>query len=86
MKWTAKKLTYRKLNAKNGVPVNELETLYAVRTLGKERKLGQYKLTNKGTAQYFNNFKELKYYSDKVLYAKHKHIVIVKGRAPNDSC
>ena len=81
MKIIAKKVKHRKLNAKNGVAPSQLEILYAVRTLGEERKLGQYKLIENGQARYFKNFKELRYYSDIVLYAQHKHIILSKGEA-----
>ena len=71
------------------MPPSQLKTIYAVRTLGDERKLGQYKLIEDGQTRYFNTFKELKYYSDIVLYTKHKHVIITKGEIPedkNDSC
>lgn len=85
MKITAKKTKLRKLQT-NSVPADQLTTIYAVRTLGEERKLGQYKLIENGIAQYFNNFDELKYYSNLVLRDKHKHVVIVRGQAPDDPC
>jgi len=85
MKIIAKKIAHR-LIANTTVPASKLEVIYAVRTLDEERKLGQYKLVTGGIIKYFNNFKELRFYSDQVLYTKHKHIIIVKGEIPNDSC
>lgn len=75
-----------KLNSKAGVPADQLETIYAVRTLGDERKLGQYKLVDDGKVRYFNNFKEFRYFSDRVLYFHHVHVILVKGEIPNDPC
>jgi hypothetical protein len=85
VKWKATKLRNRKL-APSTVPASELKTIYAVRTLGEERKLGQYKLVDGGNTKYFNNFLELKYYSDKVLYHERNYVVLVKGQAPDDLC
>ena len=85
MKWTATKLRNRKLQT-NSVPASELETIYAVRTLYEERKKGQYKLVDEGVTKYFKDFLELRYFSTKVLRNKHKHVILVKGQAPDDSC
>ena len=87
MKLTVKKVKHRLL-APNGVPADQLETIHAVRTLGEERKLGQYKLVDGDTTRYFLNFKELRFYSNQILRNKHKHVIIVKGQieAPNDLC
>ena len=85
MTWKATKLRNRKLQT-NSVSASELETIYAVRTLGDERKKGQYKLVDEGVTRYFNNFKEVRYFNNKVLRNKHKHIIIVRGQAPDDSC
>lgn len=85
MQIIAKKLTHRKL-ATNSVPPSELETIHAVRTLGEERKQGQYKLVDNDQVKYFSNFKELKFYSNRVLRNQHKHVILVKGEVPNDSC
>jgi hypothetical protein len=79
VKIIAKKVDHRKLNASNGVPPDQLKVIHAVRTLGDERKLGQYKLIEDGKTKYFKNFLELRYYSDLVLYTKHKHVIISRG-------
>ena len=85
MQIIAKKLKHRKL-ATNSVPASSLEIIYAVRTLGDERKQGQYKLVNGNQVQYFRNFNELKFYSNRVLRNQHKHVILVKGEVPNDPC
>ena len=82
MKLTVKKATI-KLNSKAGVPADQLKVIYAVRTLGDERKLGQYKLVS-DKVKYFNNFLEFRYFSDRVLYYHHVHVILVKGEVPND--
>ena len=74
-----------KLNAKAGVPADQLKVIHAVRTLGDERKLGQYKLVG-DTVKYFNNFLEFRYFSDRVLYYHHVHVILVRGEVPNDPC
>ena len=66
----------------NNVPAAQLETIYAVRTLKEERKLGQYKLVDDGITRYFKNFKDLQYFSDKALHSKHKHVILVRGEVP----
>lgn len=85
MKIIARKLKNRKL-ATNSVPISELETIYAVRVLGEERKFGQYKIVNGEQIQYFKNFDELKFYSNLTLKNHHKHVIIVKGEIPDDTC
>jgi hypothetical protein len=75
-----------KLNSKAGVPADQLDTIHAVRTLGEERKLGQYKLVDGDKVRYFNNFKELRFHSNLVLRNQHKHVIIVKGEIPDDPC
>ena len=85
MKWTAKKVKHRKLRI-NGVAANQLDAIFAVRTLNDERKLGQYKLVDDGRVRYFANFKELRFYSNQILRNKHKHVIIVRGEIPNDPC
>ena len=77
-----------KLNSKIGVSAGQLDVIHAVRTLGEERKLVQYKLVEESSTRYFKNFKELRFFSSQILRNKHKHVIIVKGQieVPNDSC
>jgi hypothetical protein len=56
---------------------NQLTHMVATRVFGKERKLGQYKLENTEII-YFRNFKDLRFYSDFVLYNKNKHIILTR--------
>lgn len=85
MKIIARKLKNRKL-ATHSVPANDLKAIYAVRTIGDERKLGQYKIVDNNQVQYFRNFDALRFYSNIILRNQHKHVIIVKGEIPDDTC
>ena len=77
-KITVKKRANRLLNSKYGVPADQLTKITAIRVIGNERKLGQYKLIDGSKTKRFNNFKELRFYNNLVLRNQHKFITIIR--------
>jgi hypothetical protein len=69
-----------------GVAPDLLTPLTLLRTQGAERALGQYKLVEGDRLiRRFNNFKEFKFYSNRVLRGTMKHVNIHRGNdAPSD--
>ena len=76
---SARKTNYRALQT-NSVPAKDLSETCLIRTTGSERKQGQYKFVDDtGKITYFNSFKEFRYFSNRCLFSKHKHVIIKRG-------
>lgn len=73
-----RKTNYRPL-AIAGVPAKELTETKAVKTIGPERKLGQYKFIDGNKVRYFRNFDELKFFSNRCLFGRHKYVILERG-------
>jgi len=70
------------LNSKFGVAPSLLMPLTLLRTQGAERSLGQYKLVNGNQLiRRFNNFKEFRFYSTRILRGMEKFVSIQRGNS-----